>query len=290
MATIALMGLPFGAGAGVAGCEHAPARLRDLGLARYLTPNGAALHDLGDVVPPTASTRLQAVLMLARRAARLARGAVERGELLLSLGGDHSVSLGPVRGVAARRTGLGLVWIDAHGDFNTPATSPSGNPHGMVLARLAGFGSHGAVPRTRVALLGVRDLDPRERLNLGRARISLVDSASLMWAPFRVGLTTAHRLARRGARVLYVSVDLDVIDPAWAPAVGTPVSGGITPAALYALLDGLAAGLPIVAADLVEYNPLLDASGDSVHVALTIVRRLARALVRGGRADLAAGA
>jgi arginase len=197
------------------------------------------------------------------------------------LGGDHSIALGSVAG-AARDRSLGLIWLDAHGDFNTHQTTPSGNIHGMPLAALCGYGDERLVtlggmleggPRIspqNVAIVGVRDLDPAERDLMREAGVTVYS----MEAVDRYGIGEVIRraidIAVRGTGGIYVSLDLDVVDPMYAPGVGTPVPGGLTYREAHLAAEMLAETGQVVGLDLVEVNPILDRSNASADLAVEL--------------------
>ncbi len=238
----------------------------------------------------------------ARRLRDRVRAAVERGRFPFLIGGDHSLTVGAVAGLRAADPSarLGLIWIDAHADFNTPLTSPSGNPHGMSVAALCGHGAeifaeHGAegwvdlagtVPAVRpedVVYIGLRDVDPEERevvRTLEERGMQVYD----MWAVARRGALELleEAMARLEARVdrVYVSFDLDALDPSFAPGVSTPVPSppdrplgerGLRFWEAALLLQRLGAWEKVAAFDLVELNPMLDAANLTGRVAVDLI-------------------
>jgi arginase len=209
---------------------------------------------------------------------------VRAGELPLVLGGDHSVALGTLGGLAAAagRSG-GVVWIDAHGDLNTPGTSPSGNVHGMALAAALGLAGDGfaseawplpAVEPGRTVLVGVRELDPAERRLLRGSEIRVFTMSDID----RIGIERAVREALdrvAGPGFVHVSFDLDVLDPEVAPGVGTPVRGGLTYREAHLALELVAESGLAGSLEMVEANPILDRQNAT---ALTAVELVASAL------------
>ena len=179
------------------------------------------------------------------------------------------MALGSVIGAARERT-LGMVWLDAHGDFNTDDTTPSGNIHGMPLAALCGYGAEalvtlgGAVPAgykvapENVVIIGVRDLDATEKMLLRESRVSVYSMEAVDRLGMNEVMNRALEAAGRGADGLYVSFDLDGIDPNYAPGVGTPVSGGLTYREAHVALERIAETGRLVGMDVVEVNPILD--------------------------------
>ncbi|MFW6074953.1 MAG: arginase [Chloroflexota bacterium] len=205
------------------------------------------------------------------------------GKFALLLGGDHALSIGSL--AAASTLGrLGVIWIDAHGDINTPDTSPSGNVHGMPLAVSLGYGprelvevgSHFDVALDDIAYIGVRSLDPRERelLRQSPAMVYTMDSVDTLGIN---GVTqeAVRRLQERGVDAVHISLDLDVLDPVAFAATGTTSPGGLTyrevRRALSLIRDSV---LPIVSADIVEFNPTLDRDGGSASVAAGLTAAL----------------
>src|SRR5204862_3042815 len=218
-------------------------------------------------------------LDLCDRIAHLVEGATRRGAMPLVLGGDHSVALGSLVGMAQARGLGGVVWVDAHGDVNTPETSPSGNVHGMVLAAALGlagdrFRGDGwdlpALVPSRVALLGVRSLDEGER-ELLKELDALVFTMSDV---DRLGVEHAVRDALAhvaGPGFVHVSLDLDVVDPDIAPGVGTPVRGGLNYREAHLAMELIAESGQATALDVVEVNPILDRENETGELAVELV-------------------
>ncbi|TBH21369.1 arginase [Thermus thermamylovorans] len=266
MERIAVIGVPMDLGAGRRGVDMGPSALRYARLLEELEALGYEVEDLGDVpVSPAEVLRRQKgdYLEQVRQAAlalkeRLA--ALPQEVLPVVLGGDHSLAMGSVSGVARGR--VGVVWVDAHGDFNTLETSPSGNIHGMPLAVLCGLGhprlteAFRAVEPEDVVLIGVRSLDPGEKRLLREAGVSIYT----MHQVDRLGVARIAEevLERLEGLPLHVSLDADVLDPALAPGVGTPVPGGLTYREAHLLMEILAQSGRVRSLDLVEVNPVLD--------------------------------
>ena len=202
-------------------------------------------------------------------------GARAEGRFPLVLGGDHSVSLGSVAAAARGRT-LGVVWIDAHGDFNTPETTPSGNIHGMPLAALCGLGTGGwwtwcmpvaKLDPRQVAIVGARDLDEAEKALLREQGITVFTMQQIDRLGMDAVMARALAVAGDGADGILASLDLDVLDPREAPGVGTPVPGGISYREAHLLMELLAESGQLVALDLVEVNPILDRENSTARLA-----------------------
>jgi arginase len=210
---------------------------------------------------------LPAVLEGSRRLATEVAAAVAAGHFPLVLGGDHSVSIGTLAGVASAGRPQGVIWLDAHGDFNTPETTPSGNIHGMALAvnlglgdpRLTAIGGAGPkVVESNAVLVGVRDLDPGERDALARSRVTVFTMRHIDELGMRAVMERALAIASAGVERLHVSLDIDVIDPFEAPGVGTPVPGGITFREAHLALEILSDSGRVTSMEVVEINPTLD--------------------------------
>ena len=275
---IDLIGVPLDFGAGRRGVDMGPSALRYAGLREGLEQLGHNVSDLGNISVPVAETcpegdprlkYLDPIVEVAQRLAAAVAGSIAVGHVPITLGGDHSLALGSVIGAAQGRK-LGLIWLDAHGDFNTPETSPSGNIHGMPLAAIAGYGDERLVtlngtqpdgakihPRN-IAIVGARDLDPRERTLLEEAGVSVFAMEAIdrlgMWETMR----RAAAVVSRGTDGIFLSLDLDGIDPLFAPGVGTPVPGGLTFREAHLAVELVEDTGKLIAMDVVEVNPILD--------------------------------
>jgi arginase len=266
-----------------------PSAIRYAGLEARLAELGRACADWGNVVsaePETVDERderaryLAEILRACAQVADLVARARSENFVPLVLGGDHSVALGTLGGLAraAGRPG-GVLWIDAHGDLNTPETSPSGNVHGMVLAAAIGLAGDGfvhaplplpAVEASRVALLGARSLDPGERDLLRRlgARVYTMSDID------RIGVERAVRESLRhvdGPGFVHVSLDMDVLDPDVAPGVGTPVRGGLSYREAHLAMELVAESGLLCSLEVVEVNPILDRENTTGTLAVELV-------------------
>jgi arginase len=278
--SIDVIGVPVDLGAGRRGVDMGPSAIRIADLEPKLEALGHKVHDAGDIdvmIPETQKVgegrlRYKAPVLAACEALRHAvMESLGRGRLPLVLGGDHSLAIGSVSGSAchfAREDeGIGLIWFDAHGDANTPETTPSGNIHGMSLAILLGLGDHdlchlgGRAPKVdprHAALIGVRDLDAGERETLKKSGVSVYTMRDIDERGMRDVVDEAIRVAGDGTAGIHLSFDLDVVDPEDAPGTGTPVWGGITYREAHLAMELLADRAHVVALDLVEVNPVLD--------------------------------
>jgi arginase len=289
---IAVIGAALDLGQGRRGVDMGPSAIRYAGLEERLTSLGFVVRDHGNVetyVPEATALvdeRARFLPEIKRTCERIAAKVVEAvgaGTTPLVLGGDHSVALGTLGGLASALGTGGVLWIDAHSDINTPETSPSGNVHGMALGAALGLGGDAfasdawplpAVDPKRVALVGVRQLDDGERQLLRDAGVRVFTMSEID----RIGVERAMREALdrvAGPNFVHVSLDLDALDPEIAPGVGTPVRGGLTYREAHLALElaaesGLAGSLEVV-----EVNPILDRENTT---ALTAVELVASAL------------
>jgi arginase len=289
---VAIIGAALDLGQERRGVDMGPSAIRYAGLADRLTSLGYEVRDLGNVATPELETAepgderarfLPAIKDACERLAAAVADASTGGSIPLVLGGDHSVAIGTIGGLAAAHGRGGLIWIDAHGDANTPDSSPSGNVHGMPVAVALGlvaeeFESEAwpqpMVEPERLALIGVRSLDDGERSLLREKGIRVYTMSEVD----RIGIERAVResLDRvAGAGFVHVSLDLDVLDPEIAPGVGTPVRGGLTYREAHLALELVSESGLAGSFELVECNPILDRENTT---ALTAVELVASAL------------
>ena len=286
---VAVIGGTLDLGAGRRGVDMGPSAIRYAGLEQQLTEKlGVRVSDEGNVISPVAETAevgdasaryLPQILDLCDRLARLVEDAARRGAMPLVLGGDHSVALGSLVGMAKARGSGGVVWVDAHGDVNTPETSPSGNVHGMVLAAALGLAGDAfrrdgwplpAVESGKLALVGVRSLDDGERELLQRIDAKVFTMSEVD----RIGVEPCMREAlahASGAAFLHVSLDMDVVDPDYAPGVGTPVRGGLSYREAHLAMETVAEAGVLDSLDVVEVNPILDRENATGQLAVELV-------------------
>ena len=293
MKAVDIIGVPLDLGADRRGVDMGPSALRIAGLGDRLAALGYAVTDRGNLAAPVRETRrpgdagkkyIDDIAGVCRRLFDTAAASLAGGAMPLVLGGDHSLSAGSVAAsaAAARRCDerLGLLWIDAHGDMNTPRSSPSGNVHGMPLAALLGpepadlsaiGGVSPAVDAARTVLIGVRNLDPAEREHVVASGIHVFTMKDVD----RLGMATvaerALELTGHGADGLHVSFDLDVCDPSIAPGVGTPVRGGISYREAHLVMETVADSGRLRALDLVELNPTLDDRNATAELGVELV-------------------
>jgi len=294
--TIRLIGFPSDLGAGRRGVDMGPSALRIAGMSSALEALGHRVSDAGDVpvrgqeVQRISNQRLKYLPEIARASRVLAAHVAEslrEGAFPVVLGGDHSLGIGSVAGVSAwcREHGLrlGVLWIDAHADMNTPETTPSGNIHGMPLAVAMGFGSErltsieGFAPKVapeHVALIGVRAVDPGERQLIAQLPIMVYPMPEIDKRGIHHVIEEVLDRFRRTVDHVHVSFDLDSVDPSLAPGVGTPVSGGLTFREAHLAMEILAESNMVGSLDVAEVNPILDVRNATAQFAVEIVASL----------------
>ncbi|MBI5080020.1 MAG: arginase [Chloroflexi bacterium] len=278
MQTFRIFGVPMDLGQRRRGVDMGPSALRYAGLDSRLRDLCHTVFDNGNLIvplpenePPDSSRarHLQSIAGVCCDVYEKAKSCFEKNETAIFLGGDHSISIGTVSAMTANHTNehrVGMIWVDAHGDFNTPETTPSGNVHGMALAALLGrgakeltdIGAVGAKLRSSEAvLIGVRDLDSEERAALLDSGILVITMRDVD----EMGMAAAtHQALSRLAHVshIHISLDMDVMNPNEAPGVGTPVPGGLTYREAHLLMEILHDSNKISSLDIVEVNPILD--------------------------------
>lgn len=291
---ISLIGAPVDLGAGRRGVDLGPAALRHAGINERLTQLGFRVVDEGNVpVPnweslamPAADERLRylsPLIIFFQALATKVADVVECGRFPVVIGGDHSLSLGSINGSAmlsrtARR--LGVLWIDAHGDFNTHETTLTGNIHGMPLAALAGIGhstlthlmgGSPVIDAHSIAIVGARDLDPLERGLLKQAGVSVFTMHDIDRQGMSTVITKALELISKDNDGIHVSFDMDVLDPREVPGIGTPVPGGITLREAHLAMELIHSHQNLLSLDLVETNPILDNNNLTAKVAVELI-------------------
>lgn len=285
---IDIIGVPLDLGADRRGVDMGPSAIRYAHLRQELLKIGHTVHDQGNLEAPIAETcqinepklkYIDCIVPLSRRIAGAVATSLQGGHFPLVIGGDHSIALGSIRG-AAKHKKLGVIWIDAHADFNTAETTPSGNIHGMPLAALCGIGDprlvrlwEEAVPvidPRRVAVIGARDLDEGEKQNLRGTGVLVLGLEQID----RMGMFAAMQqaLAQVSQEVdgLYLSFDVDSLDPHHAPGVGTPVTGGLTYREAHLACEMVAETGKLIGMDLVEVNPILDYQNQTAALAVEL--------------------
>ena len=289
---IAIIGAPMDLGAGRRGVDMGPSALRLAGLNDKLASLGYEVEDLGNVrvdqpetapVGPTEARYLSQIVHTCERLAEMVEQAADNGRVPLVLGGDHSIAVGTVSGMARhfRKTDRksGLIWIDAHADMNTPATSPSGNVHGMPLACLLGMGPRellnisGRVPAmdaSTVAIIGLRSVDDVERFNVRGAGVHPFTMRDIDERGMVAVMQEALAVACADTAGFHLSLDMDALDPREAPGVGTPVRGGITYREAHLAMELLCDSGKMTSMEIVEVNPVLDEANRTALLAVEL--------------------
>jgi arginase len=294
MKTVHVIGVPLDLGAGRRGVDMGPSAMRIAGLGERLAALGHSVVDKGDLIAPNPETKaprdedkkyVREIAKICQRLHQTALASLSAGALPLVLGGDHSLGAGSVAAAsrwAADGYGrpIGLLWIDAHGDMNTPATSPSGNVHGMALAALLGSepselaeigGFSPKVLPAHTVLVGVRNLDDREKKAVRDSRAHVFTMNDIDRRGLAAVAEEAVRLAGEGTAGIHVSFDMDVCDPSIAPGVGTPVRGGLNYREAHMLMEIVAESGRLTSLDVVEVNPTLDVRNQTAQLGAELV-------------------
>lgn len=280
MLKIRILGVPLDLGQGRRGVDMGPSAVRAAGLNSSLKSLGHQVEDSGNIpvkIPEMQhfgdrhAKYLREIAETCQEVAHRNYQALEGGYFPISLGGDHSVAIGTIAGAAKffhdRGQDIGCMWIDAHGDMNTPDSSPSGNVHGMPFAASLGFGPDeltkifGFSPKLKpekCVLVGARDLDSRERRQVRESGVHVFTMRAIDEQGMRTVMEKALAIASADTAGFLVSFDMDVVDPDEAPGVGTPVRGGITYREAHLAMEMISDSKKMVALDLVEINPIID--------------------------------
>ena len=285
---VAVIGAALDLGAGRRGVDMGPSAIRYAGLADTLRELGRSVEDWGNVQAPVAEAAdpgdqrmhyVREILDTCEHVAEQVARARREGYLPLVLGGDHSVAIGTLWGLASVSGPGGVLWVDAHGDINRPETSPTGNVHGMVLVAVLGLGGETlrrdgwpvpAVEPGRVALVGVRSLDDAERELLAELDALVYTMSEID----RIGIVKAIEDALAhvaGESFVHVSLDMDALDPDVAPGVGTPVRGGLSYREAHTAMELIAESGLASSLDVVEVNPILDRENETAKLAVELV-------------------
>ena len=290
---IAIIGVPLDLGSGRRGVDMGPSAVRVANLNARLGEIGFDVDDLGNVPVAQPETHpeghprakyLPQITQTCTHLAELVERQMAAGSCPLVLGGDHSLAVGTVSGVSKhlrdRGEKLGMIWIDAHTDMNTPATSPSGNVHGMPLACCIGlgpkeltdiFGYSPKVAPENVALVGIRSVDDDERDNVQRSGVHAFTMRGIDERGMRSVIEESIRIAGSGTAGFHVSLDMDAVDPREAPGVGTPVRGGITYREAHLAMETMCDSGRMTSMEVVEVNPVIDEVNRTAALAVELV-------------------
>jgi len=297
---IDIIGVPIDLGADRRGVDMGPSAIRYAHLHNKLEALGHSLDDKGNIEVPIQETcaitdlklkYIDCIIPMGRRIAGAVATSIQGGRFPLVLGGDHSLSVGSIRG-AAKHKKIGVIWVDAHADFNTAETTPSGNIHGMPLAALCGLGDPRLVslwdetppvldPK-RVAIIGARDLDPGEKQNLRDAGVMVQSMEQIDRLGMVSVLEKAIERVSRDVDGIYLSFDMDALDPRHAPGVGTPVPGGLTFREAHLACEVIAETDMLIGMDMVEVNPILDIQNQTAIDAVEFIYSALGSRVWGG--------
>jgi len=287
---IDIIGVPVDLGADRRGVDMGPSAIRYAHLHQRLEELGYTLEDKGNIEVPIQETceitdsklkYIDCIIPMGRRVAGAVATSIQSGRFPLVLGGDHSLSVGSIRGAAKHKT-LGVIWVDAHADFNTAETTPSGNIHGMPLAALCGLGdprlvclweeTSAVLDPNRVAIIGARDLDPGEKRSLRESGVLVQSMEQIDRLGMVAALEKAIERVSRDVDGIYLSFDMDALDPRHAPGVGTPVPGGLTYREAHLACEVIAETGKLIGMDIVEVNPILDVQNQTALLAVEFIR------------------
>jgi arginase len=288
-----IIGAPCGFGASIAGVDLGPRAMRVAGLRRRVAGLGYEVRDIGDLrmdcpaEPPPAGVKLRYLVEIKAACEQLAsevRQALEAGELPIVLGGDHSIAIGSVSGVASfyrrRKEPVGLIWFDAHADMNTPETTPSGNIHGMPLAVLLGYGTpeltdiEGFSPKLDprfCAHIGARDVDPGERELIRKLGLRFFTMREIDERGMSACVGEAIHIASQAPAGYHVTLDVDALDPGDAPGSGTVVRGGLTYREAHLAMEKIAEAGGALSLEVVEINTALDINNRTAELGVELI-------------------
>jgi arginase len=272
---VTIIGVPLDYGADRRGVDMGPSAIRYAGLQERLRRIGHDVTDVGNLPVPVPESRtatdthlkyLTEIVKVTRVLARSVERVLLEGALPLVLGGDHALAMGSIAGLTRVRKNPGIIWFDAHGDFNTDQSTPSGNIHGMPAAAATGLGHakllapfKGSFARSdRLVYVGTRTLDPEEAELMRRQHVTVFSMYDIDKYGMREVMSRALEVATDGTDALHVSFDIDAVDPVYAPGSGTPHSGGLTEREAHLALELVAESELMTSLDMVEVNPILD--------------------------------
>lgn len=290
---VKIIGVPMDLGAGRRGVDMGPSVIRIAGLNQAIARLGFDVSDAGNVHvhPPEAIVQenpraryLPQIAAAAEELAGMVEATLDEDTFPVVIGGDHSIAIGSAAGVASyyRKHGekIGMVWLDAHTDINTPATSPSGNIHGMPLAALLGLGAKeltevaGFAPKVlpqHTVIIGARSVDPGEREAIKAQGVRVFTMSELDERGMAVVIDEAIQIASRGTAGFHVTMDMDFLDPFYAPGVGTPERGGATYREAHLAMEKLADSGKVLSVEVTEVNPLYDNANQTAQLAVELI-------------------
>lgn len=289
---VGIIGAPVDLGQRRRGVDMGPSAIRIAHLQERLEALGHKVEDHGNVPAADMSTAsvgdskaryLGDIVEQCRRIAELVSDCVRRDAFPLVLGGDQSTSIGTLAGLSRSGSRRGVIWVDAHGDFNTPQTTPSGNVHGMALAAILGYGdprlsrlgevSPMALEKNTV-LVGGRSFDDREAKAIARSKVKVFTMREIDELGMKRVVEEAIGVAGAGVDHIHLSFDVDSMDPHEAPGTGTPVKGGLTYREAHLAMEMLSDSNKVTSAEFVEVNPILDNSNHTAELAVELILSL----------------
>lgn len=289
--TVSVIGVPSDLGANMRGANMGPAAIRIAGLHDKIKKLGFAIDDKGDLEVPVRETIgapsenfLNQITKTCESLSQIVKTSLGANQLPIVLGGDHSLAIGSISGVAdhykEKNESVGIIWIDAHADINTPSSSPSGNIHGMPLGCILGTGHPelvnllGYSPKIdpkNVALIGIRDIDGEEKELCKKSGIRYYTMREIDERNMSTVMEEAIKLVSNGTSAIHLSLDLDGVDPLYAPGVSTPVTGGVSYRETHLALEMLADTNMLSSMDIVELNPSVDIGHKTAGLAVELI-------------------
>ncbi len=286
-----IIGVPLDLGAGRRGVDMGPSAIRYAGLGMAIAELGHCVNDYGNIHvdvtddnPMETDRRMKHLAEITRVNALLAQQvseSIRRGSMPLVLGGDHSIAVGTIIGVQKELKNIGVIWVDAHGDFNSELTTPSGNLHGMSLNASTGQGAlamtsfkDAATPFVdphNVVIIGARSIDPGEARSLKAAGVTVFTTADIDMQGMKNVMTQAIEIAEQNTEAFHLSFDVDAVDPKDAPGVGTPVNGGLTYREAQLACEMIATREKLRSFEFVEVNPILDITNTTGILAVELI-------------------
>ncbi len=286
---VRVIGVPMDLGADRRGVDIGASAIRYAGLNDQLRHLNYEVHDMGNIIVPQPESQpigstqlkyLEPILKVTEELGDAVTSALIAKEFPLILGGDHSIGLGSITGITRVYKDISVIWIDAHADFNTEDTTPSGNIHGMILAALAGIGNSlltdigGWAPKLdpqKIIIVGARELDSGERELLRSHHVHVFTMSDIDQRGISNVMSEALSLAEKANDGIHLSLDMDALDPVHAPGVGTPVRGGLTYREAHMIMELIADSGRLIGMDVVEVNPILDRENATALLAVELV-------------------
>jgi arginase len=296
--TVEIVGVPMDLGGNRRGVDMGPSAVRYAGLNEKIFEIGYRVKDRGNVRvkdpdegrathsyeryqaegPRPRSHNLEEIVRACEELAGVVAEIAKAGNIPVVLGGDHSIAMGTIAGLDRAGKRAGVIWIDAHGDINTPDTTPSGNVHGMPFAVALGLAGdpfpaslRGTTDGANGVLLAIRDIDAGEKMNIKRAGVTAITMADLDRMGMAAAMKKAIEVAGQAAGGIHLSLDMDALDPNEAPGVGTPVRGGLTYREAQLAMEMLAASGKLRSIEVAEVNPILDAGNRTAGLAVELI-------------------